>query len=571
MLKVKDLTIQYKNVTPPIQAVDNISFELEKGEALGIIGESGSGKSSIALSLMGLLTQAQITGEISFQGKELTHLSHHQWRSIRWRKIAIVFQNSLEALNPVLTIGEQISEPIKNHLKASQLKIDQQVDDLLTQVGLPLELKTYYPHQISGGMRQRVLIAMAISCQPDLLIFDEPTTSLDSETSHDILFLIERLQKMFRFGMVIISHHLQTIKRLTDQVITLYAGQIIEKGPTKAVLNNPMHCYTRGLINASPDFYIYKDLWGISGEPPTEHHGQSGCVFYSRCCQKEISCQNKKPLLEEIKPKRFVACHKGGIETFLSAKDIWKTYDHKGKRISAVEGVSLDIKSGEIVALVGKSGSGKSTLAQILINGLEKDQGSVLFRNKEMLGRDATSCMEGLQMVYQDPFSSIHGRMSSIDVVCEPLNIMRWQTKTQRKERAIQMMTRLQLPVTPDFLNRPADSLSGGQRQRLAIARSLVTHPKLLIADEITSMLDPSTQANIIRGLKQIQNQYGFAMLYITHDLFMARKIADKILVMSNGKIVESGNAIDVFEHPSHKMTQSLVQAFNQEYSLLRN
>mgnify|MGYP006285471299 FL=1 len=570
MLNVKDLTITYNAVAPPVRAVRQVSFHLEKGESLGIIGESGCGKSSIALALMGLLSGADIRGNMEFQETELAGLSRKKWQSLRWDKIAIVFQNSLETLNPVLPIGEQIGEPVKAHSGISGKALKRRVAELMDRVGLSPEWMPRYPHQLSGGMRQRVLIAMAVSCSPELLIVDEPTTSLDPESSLRILDLIETLQQEIGFSMVMISHNLPAIRRMTDRVVTMYAGRIVETGPARQVLDNPMHCYTRGLLNASPDFYQYKDLWGIDGDPPDENDTHEGCPFYPRCCQRGDRCKDIEPPVHKAGENRYVACHKGGIETFLTATKIRKTYRLNGKSIKAVKGVDIEIKSGEIVALVGKSGSGKSTLAHVLVNSEEKDTGRVTFRDREIQGCEATSRPGGIQMVFQDPFSAISGRMRILDVVCEPLQIMKQGDAARRITMAKEAIARVRLPVSDDFLNRPAHTLSGGQRQRLAVARALVTRPRLLIADEITSMLDPSTQANLVRELKSIQNRYGFAMLYITHDLFLARKIADFVHVMSEGTIVESGPAFKVLEHPSHSVTRSLIHPLTKENQLRR-
>lgn len=570
MLDVKDLTITYNSVDPPVRAVHRVSFRLEKGETMGIIGESGCGKSSMALALMGLLPGAAIQGDIKFCGTQLAGISHKKLQSLRWNRIAIVFQNSLETLNPVLTIGEQIGEPVKTHCCITGKALKRLVAELMLRTGLSPEWMHNYPHQLSGGMRQRVLIAMAVSCSPELLIVDEPTASLDPESSMEILNLIKTLQAENNFAMVMISHHLSAIRRMADQVVTMYAGRIVETGPAGQVLDAPMHCYTRGLLNASPDFYQYKDLWGIDGDPPDGNVENGGCPFYPRCCQREDFCKDTEPPVHSVARNRYVTCHKGGIETFLTARDIRKTYRLNGKKVEAVKGVEIEIKSGEIVALVGKSGSGKSTLAHVLVNATDKDSGQVTFRNRETHGIEATSHPGGIQMVFQDPFSAISGRMCILDVVCEPLQIMKQGDAAQRIYMAKEAIARVRLPVSDDFLNRPAHTLSGGQRQRLAVARALVTRPRLLIADEITSMLDPSTQANLVRELKSIQNRYGFAMLYITHDLFLARKIADFVHVMADGTIVESGPAFQVLEHPSHTVTRSLINPLTKHNQLRR-
>ncbi|MBF7084246.1 ABC transporter ATP-binding protein [Desulfallas sp. Bu1-1] len=559
LLEIKNLSITYHAVHPPVKAVDGVSLQLRKGESLGIIGESGCGKSTLALGIMGLIKQGIVEGEIIYKGQNLVGLPEKRLRNYRWKDMAMVFQNSLEVLNPVLSIGEQIGEPLRAHYNLSPMEIDQKVVKLLEMAGLEPEWRHYYPHQLSGGMRQRVLLAMALSCDPELLIVDEPTTSLDPASKNEVLQLLQKLQKKLGFAMILISHDLGAVKKLTSRVMTLYCGRVVESGITSEVLKNPMHCYTRGLLNSSPNFFRYKDLWGIGGEPPLGGSIE-GCAFYPRCCQGEESCSQTRPPLRYVALERMVACHKGGIETFLRAEGIRKKYILKDREIEAVKGVSLEIKSGEVVALVGESGSGKSTLAHILAGVLPAGAGQVFFKNKKVEGRWATKMLGGMQIIFQDPFSATSHRMKVLEVVREPLDIIKWGSKEEREAEAIKALQKVQLPVSPEFLNRYCYALSGGQRQRLAIARALVTKPKLLIADEVTSMLDPSTQANLLRELKGLQNRHGFAMLYITHDLHLARKIADKVYVMYRGEIVEAGVSFEIFENPEHVYTKRLLR-----------
>ncbi|UNC93918.1 ABC transporter ATP-binding protein [Candidatus Contubernalis alkalaceticus] len=556
---MKNFSITYDCVHPPVKAVDGFSLQLRRQESVGIIGESGCGKSSLALGIMGLIKEGVVAGEMIYNGQKLTGLPESEMRKYRWKDIALVFQNSLEVLNPVLTIKEQIGEPLKTHYNFSSVEIDQKVVKLLEMVGLDPQWRKHYPHQLSGGMRQRVLLAMALSCDPELIIVDEPTTALDPLSKNEILQLLQSLQKKLGFTMVIISHDLGVVKNLTSRVIAMYCGRVIETGITSEVLKNPMHCYTRGLLNSSSNLFKYKDLWGLEGEPSL---GSSleGCSFYPRCCQGEESCSYTRPSLEYVALERMVACNKGGIETFLQAVGIRKTYKMKDMEIKAVNDVSLEVRSGEVIALVGESGSGKSTLAHILAGVLPADAGQIYFKNKKVEGRWVTKMLEGMQIIFQDPFSATSNRMSVLEVVKEPLDIIKWGSKKEREEEVIKVLETVQLPVSKDFLNRYCYTLSGGQRQRLAIARALVTKPKLLIADEVTSMLDPSTQANLLRELKGLQNKQGFAMLYITHDLHLARKAADKAYVMYQGEIVEQGVSFEIFENPEHVYTKQLLR-----------
>ncbi len=558
MLEIRNLTVVYNGGTDHVTALDDISLHVKKGDSLGIMGESGCGKSTLAMAIMQINNNAKISGEILFNHKNLLKMSKKKLKSFKWRKIAIVFQNSLEVFNPVISTGEQIAEPLITHFGITKKEADLRVQSLFELVGLDPLYRHRYAHQLSGGMRQKVLIAMAVSCNPELLIIDEPTTSLDPESSNQIVELIKDLKKQMGFSLIMISHNLTALRQVTAKIVTMYCGQIVESGITADVIRNPMHCYTRGLLNASPVFFKYKDLWGIRGVLPQKNH-EKCCSFHSRCSQSEDICSKKRPELKYVAVERKVACHKGGIETFLNACGICKTYRLKHQKNTAVSDLNLIVKSGEVVALIGKSGSGKSTLAHILVNLLQQDKGEIFFMGKKVNGFSATGRTGGMQLVFQDPFSSISSRLKVLDVVREPLDVIKWESLKKRNEMALHALSMVCVPSSGSFLQRYSHALSGGQRQRLAIARALVSKPKLLIADEITSMLDPSTSANLLRELKGLQSEQGFSMLYITHDFHLARKVADRVYVMDKGRIVESGVSFEVFETPAHSVTKSLI------------
>jgi peptide/nickel transport system ATP-binding protein len=566
ILDVKNLVVDYTASTGTVRAVDQVSFGLHAGECVGIIGESGSGKSSLVSAIMGLIKQGTTQGEIRYRDIDLNALTEKQLRRYRWKEMALVFQNSLDVLNPVLTVGEQIEEPLRLHDGGTPHAREQRVIELLEMVELDPHWRKVHPHQLSGGMRQKALFAMALACHPNILLVDEPTASLDPESRQEIISLLMRLQHQEHCAMLLISHDLPLIKKLTGRLMVMYAGQFLETGMTPQVLKEPAHCYTRGLLQASPNFFKYKDLWGIEGEPPRSA-AQTGCAFAPRCCQAEASCMTSRPVLTPVRQHRMVACHKSGIETFLQAANITKTYRSADRTVPAVKDVAIEVKSGETVALLGKTGSGKSTLAHVLAGVLRSDEGDVYYRRKKVEGRWATSMIGGMQIVFQDPFSSTSPRMTVLDVVREPLDIIRWQDADQRREAACQMLRTVQLPVTEEFLASYCYALSGGQRQRVAIARALSTQPKLLIADEITAMLDTSTQANILRQLQTLQKTRGFAMLYITHDFHIARKIADSVYVLRDGECVEHGVATDIFETPRHVYTKNLLQAAFHDFA----
>ncbi|WP_425447372.1 ABC transporter ATP-binding protein [Dethiothermospora halolimnae] len=559
MLKVENLSVEYKMGNTTIEAVRNVNINLNKGESLGIIGESGSGKTSLAMSILGLIkSPAKVSGNIYYNGNDINKMPKKELNNIRWNNISIVFQNSLDVLNPLLTINKQIYESIAKHLSISKNDGKRKVLKLMDMVGLDKKWGEYYPHQLSGGMRQRVLIAMALACDPDLLVVDEPTTALDAMSKKEIINLISMLHKKHGFGLIVISHELNTISKLTSRVNVMYSGHMVEKGITSEVIKTPMHTYTRGLINSSPMINPYRDMWGIPGEFKSEEI--PGCPFERRCTQSIEICKNNIPKLKYVSVEREVACNRGGIVTLLSGKSIDKTYKFKKNHIKACDRCNITIKWGEVVALIGESGSGKTTLANILSGILPLDKGEVIFEDTKVFKSNATSRKNGIQIVFQDPFSSINERFTIEEAIMEPLNIIKDGNYEERLEKVKNALRDVQLPNDEIFLSRKCHMLSGGQRQRVALARSLVMEPRLLIADEISSMLDPSTQANILRLLKELQNSKGFAMLYITHDLFVARKIADIVYVMNKGKIVEKGVASDIFETPVDSYTKELVK-----------
>ncbi|NFB15542.1 ABC transporter ATP-binding protein [Clostridium botulinum] len=547
MLIVRDLSVYYEN-EKLYKAVDNVSFTLKTGENIGVIGESGSGKTSIAMAIMRLLrANVKVQGEIIYEDKNILKLKNEEKNKYRWNKIALVFQNSLEALNPVLNIKEQILEVIYKHLHINKKEALDKVKDLLKMVALSEDIGEEYPHNLSGGMRQKVLIAMALACDPEVLIVDEPTSALDNISKNEIIKLLKMLQNKNNMTMIVISHDLYVIDKLTTKLEVMYKGNLLEEGYTKEIINNPMHTYTRGIINSSIEINPFGDLWGIPNE---EVSSEEGCTFYGRCVQRSVLCKENKPGLSKISDRRKVCCNKGGIINLLTANSLRKVYKTKYKKVSAVNYCNLSIRSGEIVSLIGESGSGKSTLANILSGILKPDEGQVYFNDEKLEGNKFTSKKFGIQIIFQDPISAINSSFTIMEAIREPLDIIKDGSIEDRNNKALQVLSKVQLPTEKYFVNKKCNELSGGQRQRVSIARALIMEPTLLIADEISSMLDPSTKANILRLLKQLQNLNGFSMLYITHDINLAKKISDKILVMNSGKIVESGSVLEVLNNP---------------------
>lgn len=559
LLEADKLAVQYQTAGSFLTALNKISFSMDSGDNLGVIGESGSGKTTLAMALMGLIDPPhRVYGNIRVAGKELLALAEKDKKKLRWKTVAMVFQNSLEVLNPVMRVGQQIVEPLKEAESLSEREASLEAERLLELVGLEKYWKDSYPHQLSGGMRQRVLLAMALSCRPRLLILDEPTSSLDAVTRKALFEMVHNLQEKFGFSMLVISHDLSAMQDLTDKMMVLYNGEILERGLTREITEEPAHTYTRGLINSSVQAFPYKDLWGIPGEVQA---AARGCAFASRCTQALEGCTEKKPQLKQVFANREVACHRGGIVDLLKATGISKSFKVQKTVIPAVKEVTLRVRHGETVALVGRSGSGKSTLAHILAGFLLPDKGEVTFDNRNVKS-NWPACEEGgIQLVLQDPFSSLSHRFTVEEALLEPLRINKIGSFEERKTRIKTALKDVQLPADDLFLKRYCSSLSGGQRQRIAIARALVMKPKLLLADEITSMLDVSTQANLLRLLKGLQNSSGFAMVFITHDLHLARKISERIIVLHHGEIAEEGSASYVTKASCCCHTRELMEA----------
>lgn len=559
LLDVKELSVQYKAGKDFVTAINKISFTMNSRENLGIIGESGSGKTTLALSLMGLLgLPHKVCGEVNVMGQDLMTLSEKDKKKLRWKTIAMVFQNSLDVLNPVMRIGQQIVEPLKEIEDLSEREASFEAKKLLKLVGLEKNWIDSFPHQLSGGMRQRVLLAMALSCSPRLLILDEPTSSLDAVTRKALLDMVHKLQEKLGFSMLIISHDLSVMQELTKNMMVLYGGELLEKGLTREVIEEPAHTYTRGLINSSVQAFPYKDLWGIPGEASACN---VGCVFADRCTQSIALCGENKPLLEHVSHNREAACHRGGIVDLVSVKGVSKSYNLSNLTVPAVKDVSLKVRHGETLAVVGRSGSGKSTLAHILAGFLQPDKGEIIFDGKEVKGNWPACSEGGIQLVLQDPFSSLSHRFTVEDALLEPLKVNSVGSPEERAKRIREVLKDVRLPADDLFLERLCSSLSGGQRQRVALARSLVMKPKLLLADEITTMLDVSTQANLLRLLKGLQNSSGFAMVFITHDLHLARKISERIIVLHHGEVTEEGSSSYVTEESCCCHTKELMDA----------
>jgi len=545
LLEIKDLRVSYGQDV----VLNGIDLELKSGETLAIVGESGTGKTTLGLSIMRLV-EGTVRGTIRFNGKDLLTLSDNEMQQIRWSQIAMVFQNANNVLNPIYTVLNQIMEPMIEHGLKSKKEAQDRAAELLGYFGLPQNRFTAYPHQLSGGEQQKVLLAMAMANDPELLILDEPLSSLDAAARAEVGNLIRETDK--HCAKLLATHDLDTVSKLADRMAVLYGGKIIEAGPSQDVLSRPRHPYTRALIRAYPNMTTVKDLQGIKGQMARP---VSGCPFHPRCTQAIDICRTEVPKLV-WNQGRHIACHRGGIITLLSTKNLTKCFGS----LKAIESVSLHIEAGETLSLVGQTGSGKTTLAKTIMGLHQPTEGDVYLEGAKVdsRGRDF---YKRVQMVFQNPGESLSHRLSVLEAVVEPLDIQEIGTGEERKEKARQVLGEVELPRTNDFLSKYPHQLSGGEMQRVAIARALVLDPALLIADEPTAFLDASIQAKILKLLLNLQEQRGLSMLYITHDIAAARKVSDRIAIMLNGKIIEEGSSNEIVAAPKQGYTRSLLRA----------
>ncbi|HEU65050.1 MAG TPA: ABC transporter ATP-binding protein [Chloroflexi bacterium] len=545
MLKLETLEVSYGGK----KILDGINLELQNGESLAIIGESGAGKTTLALSLMRLV-DGSVKGKILFNGLDLLSLTEEALNELRGNRIALAPQNANNTLNPVHTILNQVAEPIIEHQLKSRQEARQQASILLSSFGIPANRFSAYPHQLSGGEQQRVLLSIASANQPEFLILDEPISSLDAPARAEVIELIKHINQ--DCSLIIMTHDISTGARLADKAAVLYAGRIAELGLVSEVLTRPRHPYTRGLIRCYPDMATGKDLQGIKG---VMDRSVSGCAFHPRCTQAIEICQREVPPLRLIQG-RYIACHRGGIIPLLSTKNLSKRFGS----LLAVDSVNITIEGGETLALVGESGSGKTTLAKLIMGLIEPTEGKIYLEDNPVRNRGKDFYRQ-VQMIAQNPGESLSHRLSVLELVREPLDVQEIGAKEERDRQVRQVLREVDLPDTEAFLNEYPHHLSGGEMQRVAIARALVLRPRLLIADEPVAFLDSSLQAKILKLLLHLQEQRGLSLLFITHDIAVARKISDRIAVMKDGRIVEEGPATKIITSPGHTYTQKLSQA----------
>ncbi len=611
LLEVRNLSVRYEpRRHRPVNAVEDVSFTIDDGEFVGLIGESGSGKTTVGTALLRLLQKpGRISeGSITFDGKDLTHLSEDELRPLRWREISTVFQSSMNALNPVVRVDGQFRDVIEYHTDLRGDAVTQRVRELFDMVIIDHKFINAFPHELSGGMRQRVNLALALANQPRLVLLDEPTTGLDVVVQHEILENVRRLQTEQGFAVLFISHDIGTVLDLSDRILVMYAGKIVEEQAAADLLRDPMHPYTKGLLGSYGDPRAETvEITYIPGRPPDLSTRPPGCSFNPRCPEAIERCRTIEPPLLQIGNGR-AACHvaelqrlggEGAAEAgaptrafagpkfvksdedsrralahqpLLTVADVSKLYERrrgfKTIRTQAVREASFELRQGEVMALVGQSGSGKSTLAK-MITGIERPTtGSITFLGPDgeqdvakLSTRALRAYRKHVQIVFQDPYSSLNPAKTLGYILARPLVNYHKLRGGALRAKIVELLETVALTPADRYINRFGYELSGGQRQRVVIARALAADPELIVADEPISSLDVSIRAEILELLNQLVKQRGVAILYITHDLLSARMLADEVIVLNEGTIVEHGRALQVIRHPRDPYTQTLLEA----------
>ena len=524
LLSVRDLSVAFSHDGRENLAVDQISFDLEKGETLALVGESGSGKSVSALSILKLLpypSASHPTGAILFEGEDLLSADEKTLRRVRGNRISMIFQEPMSSLNPLHTVEQQIGEVLSIHHGMGEKEAQERVLALLDDVGIrePEKRLKSYPHQLSGGQRQRVMIAMALANEPDILIADEPTTALDVTVQAQILQLLRDLQKSHGMALLFITHDLGIVEKLADKVCVMTDGKIVESGPTAEIFAKPTHAYTRHLLSSEP-----------SGEARPVADGA--------------------PILLKTDDLKVWFPIKRGF--------LRKTVGH----IKAVDGISLSIREGETLGIVGESGSGKTTLGLALLRMISSD-GPIVFQGASLDGLDGKrmrSRRGDMQIVFQDPFGSLSPRMSIAQIVAEGLEIHASNLSAEERDAKVAAVLK-EVGIDPETRHRYPHEFSGGQRQRISIARAMVLEPRFVMLDEPTSALDMSVQAQVVDLLRDLQARHGLTYLFISHDLKVVRALANRVMVMRSGKVVEEGDVAQIFDAPQTDYTKALMAA----------
>jgi oligopeptide/dipeptide ABC transporter ATP-binding protein len=565
LLEVTDLRTYFHTRRGVYRAVDGVSFSLEKGETLGIVGESGSGKSVTCSTLLGLIPQPPgriESGRAMFDGTDLLRCAPAELRGIRGRRIAMIFQDPMTSLNPYLRISEQLIEPLLIHERISQPDALARGLAMLEAVGIPkaAERLHSYPHEFSGGMRQRVMIAMALITKPDLLIADEPTTALDVTVQAQILELLKKLQRELGMAVIFVTHDLAVVSGLCDRVQVMYAGRIVESTDTRTLFRAPQHPYTKALQRCIPALQDKgRVLFTIPGLPPDLSKPFTEAELLKRFDLPEDKSLPQTAPAHAIGPEATVQVRE--VQTHFPIES-GLIFRKRTGTLKAVDGVSFEVRRGEVLGLVGESGSGKSTLARTIMQLVPATAGTILLGGRNLTAASADeikTARRDLQMVFQDPFASLNPRLTVYAALAEPLLVHGVVPPTEVPARVAHLME--QVGLAPRYLQKYPHEFSGGQRQRIAIARALALEPKVIIADEPVSALDVSIQAQILNLLAGLVRTMDLTMIFIAHDLSVVKHISDRIAVMYQGRIVELGPALDIMERPQHPYTRTLVSA----------
>jgi peptide/nickel transport system ATP-binding protein len=596
LLEVTGLRTEISTREGRVVPVDGVTFSLEQGEVLGLVGESGSGKTMTGMSVMRLLPHgATITsGSIKFDGQELTALDNTALRRLRGSDIALISQDPMTSLNPTRTIGSQLREVYHIHTGASHRAANDRAAEVLGLVGMPRprERLNDFPHQLSGGMRQRAMIAIGLLCEPKLLIADEPTTALDVSIQAQILKLIDSLRARMSMAVMLITHDMGVIAGHADRVAVMYAGKIVEQADTLTLFTNPQHRYTEALFESMPTLELdaAAQLAVIPGAPPKLTGAVGACRFAPRCRFAQDDCRTQDPPMTEARPghvhaclhprqaqsavtvpaaRREAAAAAAADASLLELTDVFKQFRVRSRRpfqrageVHAVSGVSLTIFPGETLGIVGESGCGKTTMGRIMV-GLERPTaGSVIFDGLDIgtiRGSEFRTRRRDLQMMFQDSWAALDPRMPVSSLVAEPLAAQHVGSRGDRRAAVAELLDAVGLPA--DAGRRYAHEFSGGQRQRIAMARALALHPKIIVADEPVSALDVSVQAQILNLMRSLQDRFGLTYVVIAHDLSLLKYLADRIGVMYLGRLVELGPSADVYGAPRHPYTAGLIES----------
>jgi len=598
LLKVSHLQTSFSLREGAVLAVDDVSFEIQKGECVGLVGESGCGKSTTGLSIMRLLPPNGSVkgGTIEIDGRDLASLSEKEMQAVRGNNVALIPQDPMTSLNPTMTIGRQITEGILLHKQVTKAEAREKALEVLRLVELPQpeERLAQYPHELSGGLRQRVMIAMALACDPEILIADEPTTALDVTIQAQILDLLDSLRARLGMAVLLITHDMGVIAGRTDRVVVMYAGKVVEEAPTEDLFADMRHPYTAALLASVPSVErsATDRLLSIPGLPPDLSQEIVGCRFAPRCTQVSETCRTTEPIEQRAQtPGHRYSCFHPvagpdairaslpatphvpsgtSSETLVSIKGLVKEFPiysggvfrRKTGSVKAVSDVSFDIEQGETFGLVGESGCGKTTVSKLLTMLETADKGSIEFEGTDLRsigGAELRKRRRDFQLMFQDPYASLDPRMHVGSIIREPLTVQGEGSDSEQKGRVLDLLAEVGLPAAA--AQRFPHEFSGGQRQRIGFARALALSPKLIVADEPVSALDVSIQAQLLNLMKDLQARRGLTLLLVSHDLAVMRYMATKIGVMYLGKLVEIGPAASILENPAHPYTQGLLNA----------